>query len=377
MEIKEYKEGSKRLFSGRFWYYKNGIKKSKYKSGFNKKKDAEKWCTNEKDRLEGLDIGADKTKVKDFLESWVKKKEDNKKISPTTLSGYNVNIKHANKYIGNSIVSTVKKVDIQDMADALSADGLKYKTVKYVVRTLHAAFNYAIEKELIIKNPCKGIDITEDDHPFEYNIYSADDLAELILKLREQQHWLYFPVLLASMRGLRRGESIGLPWAEINFEDGTARISNNYVVVNKQEYHKKVKTKESHALIDISGFIASELKRAKENNEKNGIIQTYVCEVNGKLPNPTHISRALKQFQKANNLPICRFHDLRHTFAMLQLESGTDLETLKRLLRHSKIAVTEIYTHENLKMKKAASAKMDNILKFDCDKNVTFSEKNK
>ena len=61
---------------------------------------------------------------------------------------------------------------------------------------------------------------------------------------------------------------------------------------------------------------------------------------------------------------------------MLQLESGTDIETLKRLLRHSKIAVTEIYTHENMNLKKAASAKMDKILKLKkCDKSVTKSKK--
>lgn len=375
MTIAEYYIGSKRYYKARFWYYKNGKRKSKSKQGFVRKKEAEKWAIDEKARLEGLEVGADKLTVSAFLKTWIDKKEENKKLSPTTLSGYKVNIAHANKNIGNEIVSTLKKVDIQDMADALSSQGLKYRTVKYVIRTLHAAFNYAIEKDYLLKNPCKGIDITQDDKPFEYSIYSADDLANLIYSLREQEHWLYFPVLLAAMRGLRRGETLGLPWSEIDFEKGQARITNNYVVVGGQAYHKKVKTKESNALIDISGFIADELKRYKDKNEKNGFIQTYVCEVNGKLPDPSHISRALKQFQKANNLPICRFHDLRHTFAMLQLEMGTEIETLKRLLRHSKIAVTEIYTHENMKMKKAASAKMDNILNLKCDKSVTKTKK--
>lgn len=374
MEIKEYKEGSKKLYKARFWYYKNGQKKSKCKYGFEGKKIAEKWATDEKSRLEGLEAGADKLKVKDFLSDWIRKKEDNKKLSPTTLRGYKINIEHANDYIGNEILSTLKKVDIQDMADALSGKELKQKTVKYVVRTLHAAFNYAIEKEYILKNPCNKININEDDQQFEYSIYSADDLSKLILALQEQEHWLYPLVLLGSMRGLRRGECLGLPWSEIDFEQEIAHIRNNYIVVDKKAYHKKVKTKESDAKIDISGFIADELKAIKDRNEKRGIIQTYVCEVDGALPDPSHVSRALKQFQKANGFPLCRFHDLRHTYAMLQLECGTELETLKRLLRHSKLAVTEIYLHENMKMKKAASAKMDKILKFKCDISVTNSK---
>jgi len=376
LTIKEYYKGSKKLYSARFWYYKNGIKKSKAKKGFEKKKDAEKWAIDEKRRLEGLEAGADKITVAAFLDDWIKKKEENKKLSPTTLNGYKVNIEHAKKHIGNMLVSKVLKVDIQDMADALTAEGLKNRTVKYVIRTLHAAFNYAKDKKLIEENPCKNINVTEDEQPFAYSIYTADDLSKLIFALREQEHWLYLPVLLASMRALRRGECLGLAWNDIDFENGTALIHNNYVVVEGKGYHKKVKTKESNAKIDISGFIADELKRIKEKNEKNGIIQTYVCEIDGKLPDPSHISRALKNFQKANGLPICRFHDLRHTFAMLQLESGTDIETLKRLLRHSKIAVTEIYTHENMNLKKAASAKMDKILKLKkCDKSVTKSKK--
>lgn len=373
MPVKEYKEGSKRLFNARCWYYKNGERKSKYKGGFEKKKDAERWCIDEKRRLEGLELGADKTKVRDFLERWIGTKEN--KLSPTTLRGYNVNIEHINNYIGNSILSKLKLIDIQEMADELTKKKLKKRTVSYIIRTLHAAFEYAIQNDLMLKNSCKGVEIKEDDKQFEYSIYSSDDLSNLILTLKEQEHYIYPEVLLGSMRGLRRGECLGLEWNNIDFGKGIAHIKNNYVVVDKQEYHRRVKSKESDRTIDISGFIANELKFIKEINVKKGIIQTYVCEVDGKLPDPTHISRALNQFQKANNLPICRFHDLRHTFAMLQIECGTDLETLKRLLGHSKIAVTEIYLHENMNMKKAASVKMDNILNFNCDKIVTNSEK--
>lgn len=373
MPVTEYKKGSKKLYKARFWYYKSGIKKSKCKYGFEKKKDAENWCIDEKRRLEGLVLGADKTKVKDFLDRWISTKQD--KLSPTTLRGYRVNINHINNYIGNNILSKLKLIDIQEMSDNLTKIGLKKRTVSYVIRTLHSAIEYAIQNDLMVKNPCKGVKIKEDDEQFEYSIYSATDLSNLILALKEQEHYIYPEVILGSMRGLRRGECLGLRWTDIDFEKEIAHIRNNYVVENKQAFHKKVKTKESERIIDISGFIAEELKSIKEKNEKNGIIQTYVCEIKGKLPDPSHISRALKQFQIANGLPVCRFHDLRHTFAMLQIECGTDLETLKRLLGHSKIAVTEIYLHENVNMKKAASAKMDKILNFKCDKSVTFSEK--
>ena len=257
------------------------------------------------------------------------------------------------------------------MLDKLTEDGLKYRTVKYVCRTLHAAMEYAIKNEDIEKNPCKGAEIAEDDEKFEVIVYSAEDLSKLILALREQDHPLYPCVLLSSMRGLRRGEVLGLRWSDIDFKNGVAHVVNNYVVVNKEGYHRKVKTKESDRAIDMEGFVAEELKEYKKRvNKGREKIQTYICELpNSTLPDPSHISRSLNVFQRANDLPICRFHDLRHTFAVLQIESGTDLDTLKRMLGHSKIGITsDLYLHENMNLIKKASRQMDNIIDIRCDK---------
>jgi integrase len=60
---------------------------------------------------------------------------------------------------------------------------------------------------------------------------------------------------------------------------------------------------------------------------------------------------------------------------MIQLENGTDLDTLKRLLGHSKDGITsDLYLHENLNLIKTASLSMDKIVKFDCTTIVPKSE---
>jgi len=352
-------------YSCRFWYYKNGNKKSKYKSGFAKKKDAENWGTDEKRRLEQRQEGADKLTVAEFLNRWIKTKES--KLEPTTLSGYKTNIKHINEHLGGILLPKLKLIDIQEMADALRQN-LKYKTVRYICRVLAVALKYAIKNDYITTNPCHSIEIIKDAEEFAVKIYDVNNLRKLLQSLKELEHSLYIPVLLASMRGLRRGECLGLRWTDLDFGNGIMHIENNYVVVEGVSYHKNVKTKDSKRITAIDGYLTDELLSYKKRMNQNGQIQTYVCENNGKLPEPSRLSRQLNAFQKANGLPVCRFHDLRHTFAVLQLEHGTDLDTLRRLLGHSKISITsDLYLHANINLIKAATNKLDNVITLTVD----------
>ena len=164
---------------------------------------------------------------------------------------------------------------------------------------------------------------------------------------------------------------------DVDLKNGIARIVNNHIRINGKSYDRAVKTRESERTISIKGFLAEELKEIK--SWSSGRIEKYVCEHNGKLPDPTHISRALKAFQEANGLPVCRFHDLRHTFAMLQIEQGTDLDTLKRLLGHSKISITsDLYLHENINLIEKPSTSLEPVFyeteerKNRENRNVTF-----
>lgn len=58
------------------------------------------------------------------------------------------------------------------------------------------------------------------------------------------------------------------------------------------------------------------------------------------------------------------FHDLRHTFATLSLEAGTDVKTLQENLGHAESRTTlDVYAHSNLEMKKKSAKKLNDLLK--------------
>ena len=65
------------------------------------------------------------------------------------------------------------------------------------------------------------------------------------------------------------------------------------------------------------------------------------------------IDTAWGSLMKAAGLQNFRLHDCRHHFASKLVQAGVDLYTVKELLGHSEIAMTERYSHlapDNLRL---------------------------
>lgn len=63
------------------------------------------------------------------------------------------------------------------------------------------------------------------------------------------------------------------------------------------------------------------------------------------LPDPSWISKPLERWVKASGITKhITFHCFRHTFATLQLANGTDIYTVSKMLGHTNVRTTQIYT---------------------------------
>ena len=62
-------------------------------------------------------------------------------------------------------------------------------------------------------------------------------------------------------------------------------------------------------------------------------------------------------FRFHEGMPICRFHELSHTFATHALAGGVDAKTLSGILGHTNASFTlDTYTHVTTDMQRNASA---------------------
>lgn len=75
----------------------------------------------------------------------------------------------------------------------------------------------------------------------------------------------------------------------------------------------------------------------------------------GNLLQPRNFLRNFKGALKSSGIDLIRFHDMRHTFALLSLQQGVDIKTLQSDLGHESIETTlDRYGHVNQDMKRDA-----------------------
>ncbi len=248
--------------------------------------------------------------------------------------------------------------DIQKWRTEKSKAGLAPSTINRAVTTLKAVLNKALEWGVIEINPLQTIKPLKLDSKGIVRFLSDKEEARLRVALDERQRemvdsrksgnawrktrgrdglpelnsqfvdYLKPLVLLAANTGLRRGELFSLKWENISFE------RKNLVVIGNtaKSGHTRHVPLNSEAVALLLGW-------------RDSVCSEYVFPspvTNRKLET---IKKAWTQLRLRAGVENFRFHDLRHTFASKLVMAGVDLYTVKELMGHSTIQMTERYAH--------------------------------
>ena len=203
-------------------------------------------------------------------------------------------------------------------------------TTNIELRTLKASFNAALRWNYILKNPFKEINLCRVEE-VEPTYFTKEDFYTLLAIIKAE--WLKDIVLFAVLTGMRRAEILNLKWNNVNLEAETILIQSN----------ANFKTKHGKKRIIPINSIALELLKKYYLKKSNS---DYIFNLKGnqiKCDWVTHYFK--KAVKKANLNEKLHFHSLRHTFASWLVASGTSIYEVQKLLGHSNIKVTEVYSH--------------------------------
>lgn len=302
-------------------------------------------------------------------------------LSPTTIQGYKYNIEH---YIKTSKLSMlniqdVTSADVQNWVNELSKKSpvtgkpINPKTVKNIYHNLSAAFDKAVDNEIIKKNVCKSVTLPK-LIKYKANVYDEKDIKKLLGVIYGTSMML--PIILDLTLGLRRGELLGLKWHHIDFEKKLVTIEDNLVEVNKnideqRTLTKKPKSASGERAIPITDNIIKLLKNGRAEYLSNKLAlgkdfydEDYVvCQPNGKPYKPASFTKKFHKLLVENKLKIIRLHDLRHTNATLMLSHGISPKVAQMRLGHSDFSTTmNIYSHVLETVEVSAAETIENTL---------------
>lgn len=275
--------------------------------------------------------------------------------------------------IGLLQISNIKKIAIQKYYNKLKGNGKSYSQISNLHKLLNKFFGYAETEGYVIKNPCKGLKIPkddEDDIEDEDQIietFSNDEINALVKSIGNKK--LKFIIMFAVLTGLRQGELLALNRKDI-IDYTTVKVNKTlrsvkvYGKDRKNHYELKTtkpKTKASRREVPLPVTLKSELKKLEIliTKEKLKFGEAYTENTllfpsqTGNYMDAKNLQRAWKRALEKANIPYRKFHALRHTYATRLFENGTSILTVSRLLGHSSIKTTEIYTHvlEDIKAK--------------------------
>ncbi|MEL6693574.1 MAG: site-specific integrase [Pseudomonadota bacterium] len=250
---------------------------------------------------------------------------------------------HVLPLLGKKPINQIKFADIANVRDQITSGATKTQkktkprgvrrasggagTAKRTIGILSSVFAYAVEHELLDRNPCKGVRLAPSKNNERFLTEAeARRLGEVLKnwESRENAKQAVTIIRLLSLTGARRSEISELKWSEIDFDQGFLRLGD---------------TKTGMSVRPISKLALDLLDLQPREHEK------WVFPASTGPAAYQGLGKIWRQIRSEAGLEDVRMHDLRHSFASFGAAKGLSLPMIGALLGHKSFATTQRYAH--------------------------------
>lgn len=241
---------------------------------------------------------------------------------------------HLLPVFGDRAVASLTRRDIQDLVNGWVAAELAPRTVRRQYGVLRAVLNSAVDHDLILRSPCRNINLPE-VLPIDRRIPDAAELATLADELGD-----YAPMVwIGAVLGLRWGEVAGLRVRRLD-------LLRHEVMVAEQLTRGRhgaatsgpPKSAAGRRTLSmprpLSEALAAHLVR-RGLTAADGDALVFVAPMGGPLQYDKWRRRVWGPACKRAGLPGLCFHDLRRTNASALVADRVDLKVAQKRLGHS------------------------------------------
>ncbi len=281
------------------------------------------------------------------LLEYFKTETEKRSQSDGNVGNWRSALKHLTAYVLNAYHPgiTFKQLDdkfcqgfkdyLNNEAKSVNGMALSSSSQNSYYAKLKACLKQAVKERIINHNPSEGITLPRAITP-KREWLTLKELGQLV------QTECRYPVLknaflFSCLTGLRWSDCQKMIWREVQ------RLDDGWRVVFHQQ---KTKGLQYHDISD----------EARELLGKDGQLDERVFIG---LKYSAYMNTALHQWMlRAGITKDITFHCARHTYAMNQLESGTDIMTLRDMLGHSELKTTLVYAKATDHKKREAASRI-------------------
>lgn len=288
--------------------------------------------------------------LNDYIDEYLEYCQYRKRLDTKTLKAYRIDLKQYGSFSSDLSVCLCKN-NLDKYITSLHKQ-YKPKTVKRKIASLKAFFHYLVYRELLSENPFLRLDIhfreakllpkTIPFHSiqtFLSTLYSQKELAQT----KYQLHCCIRDIAVIELlfaTGMRISELCSLKPSDIDMK------SHNILIYGKGAKERIIQIENPEVISAINLY----QKTFKDNIELCGYF--FINRLQNKLSEQSVRFMINRYAELAGISQHITPHMFRHTFATLLLEQDVDIRYIQRMLGHSSISTTEIYTHvSNTKQK--------------------------
>lgn len=337
---------------------------------------------------QGIYTDPEKMTVGTWLDIWLKEYKTD--VKPNTIDQYDYQIRmHLKDSFGAVLLTELTAPMVQELYNSrlkpykikqkmcngkwktIKKPGLSAKSVKNIHSVLHEALDKALELGYVRTNVSDVATVPKIEKSEMHPVEGVDVKAFLnATKGNPMEDLLY----VTTFTGLRQGEVLGLTWDCIDFNKKTMRVYRQLQKERKPGggYDFASLKNDKQRSFMIADNVLEVLRRVKVKQTEwklkagknwDGSKNLVFTDEYGHHLSKCTVYENFKRCAREAGIPETRFHDLRHTYATLALEQGTDIKTVSSNLGHATVAFTlDVYGHVTEQMQRDSADRMQKYL---------------
>jgi len=258
-----------------------------------------------------------------------------KGLSRNTVNAYATDLKKYFLFLKEQGRKAEKagKADILNFLELLRSDGYTISTVCRYISSIKALYKFLLLEKRILDDPTENLLMPKkwERVPKALSISDVKDLLDAKFSPKTALRDSSMLELLYSS-GLRVSELVNIKLGDIHFDAGFIRV------IGKGSKERIVPVN-LRALEKIKNYTEKERPGILKKKQTPYLFVTR----NGRSMTRQRFWQTLKAIGKQSGIELSP-HTIRHCFATHLLEGGADLRSLQKMLGHSDISTTQIYT---------------------------------